>query len=309
MRGLDEPLMTSAQACLAEAGDLWARRQTPQALIHLQKGLREPWPLQDRLQLAHCLAQWLIKLGRTVEARRLVVQAQSHASREGLAMPEWVTTLAWMTLPAWWEPLTGRGLLLRRLSGVDAPWLKSLFADDSFANLVNREFGLRVRASSEALIATQLQAQHSRPPVDLGALVLLVQTAGGRPLGLASLVAIDEQARRAEFIIGFPPDTATAYQVMATGALMLDFAFWRVGFHKVVSVIYGDNPRLGSLVESLQAVGFASEGVQRQHVHLSGGGYVDLHLMGALREEVQANPTAVRLIRRYVPSMADRGSH
>ena len=292
---------SSAFACLQQADALWQARKAPEALGVLQQGLKAPWPLPERLPLAQRLAECLIKAGQAPQARQLLAQVQSalaaQATHSGQpqAMPEWCATLAWCVHYAWWQPLQGPQVRLRRLQGPDAAWLKALFSDQGFADLVNRDYGQRVRAMLEATLAQLLAQQAQQSPVDMGALIYRVERLDGHALGLASLVTIDSEARRAEFIIGCPPGAATASQVMETGCLLIDFAFARVGFHKVTSAIYGDNPRLASLVSSLQALGFEREGLQRQHVKLPGGGFVDLHLMGALREEVLSNARVARL--------------
>ena len=292
---------SSAFACLQQADALWQARKAPEALGVLQQGLKAPWPLPERLPLAQRLAECLIKAGQAPQARQLLAQVQSalaaQATHSGQpqAMPEWCATLAWCANEAWWQPLQGPQVRLRRLQAPDAPWLKALFSDQGFADLVNRDYGQRVRAMLEATLAQLLAQQAQQSPVDMGALIYRVERLDGHALGLASLVTIDSEARRAEFIIGCPPGAATASQVMETGCLLIDFAFARVGFHKVTSAIYGDNPRLASLVSSLQALGFEREGLQRQHVKLPGGGFVDLHLMGALREEVLSNARVARL--------------
>jgi RimJ/RimL family protein N-acetyltransferase len=290
-----------ASACLQQADALWQARKVPEALGVLQKALKAPWPLPERLPVAQRLAECLIKVGQAPQARQLLAQlqsalaAQAASSGQPVPPPEWCSTLAWCAHEAWWQPLQGPQVRLRRLQAPDTPWLKALFLDDGFADLVNRDYGQRVRAMPEATVAQLLAQQAQQSPVDAGALIYRVERLDGQALGLASLVTIDSEARRAEFIIGFPPGAATASQVMETGCLLIDLAFARVGFHKVTSAVYGDNPRLASLVSSLQALGFEREGLQRQHVKVPGGGFVDLHLMGALREDVLSNARVARL--------------
>jgi RimJ/RimL family protein N-acetyltransferase len=294
-------MQATALACLKEADALWQARKVPEALGVLQQGLKAPWPLSDRLPVAQRLAECLIKSGQASQARQLLSQLQAalaaHAASLGQALttPDWCATLAWCAHEAWWQPLQGPQVCLRRLQAPDAPWLKALFSDEGFADLVNRDYGQRVRAMPEATVSQLLAHQARQSPVDSGALIYRVERLNGQALGLASLVTIDSEARRGEFIIGFPPGAATASQVMETGCLLIDFAFACVGFHKVTSAIYGDNPRLASLVSSLQALGFEREGLQRQHVKVPAGGFVDLHLMGALREDVLANARVARL--------------
>jgi RimJ/RimL family protein N-acetyltransferase len=289
----------SAQACLAQADECWAAGQVAQAMTALQRGLLAAGSAEDRLRVARRLVQRLLTVGKPEQARQVIGQLQARlkpsADAPVQAQPAWLEHLAWCAHEAWWQALQGPQVRLRRLQALDAAWLKALFSDEGFADLVNRDYGQRVRAMPEATVAQLLAQQAQQSPVETGALIYRVERLDGQALGLASLVTIDSEARRAEFIIGFPPGAATASQVMETGCLLIDLAFARVGFHKVTSAIYGDNPRVASLVSSLQALGFEREGLQRQHVKLPGGGFVDLHLMGALREEVLANARVARL--------------
>jgi len=293
------PEAASAQACLEQADEFWARGQVAQALSALQQGLLVTGSLEDRLRVARRLVQCLLKAGEPEQARQVIGQLQARLKPSTLApiqaQPAWLAHLAWCAHEAWWQPLKGPHVRLRRLQAADASWLKALFSDEGFANLVNRDYGQRVRAMPEATVAQLLAQQAQQSPVESGALVYRVERLNGQALGLASLVTIDSEARRAEFIIGFPPSAATANQVMETGCLLIDLAFARVGFHKVTSAIYGDNPRLSSLVSSLQAFSLKTQGLQRQHVKLPSGGFVDLHLMGALGAEVLANARVGRL--------------
>lgn len=289
----------SAQAYLEQADGFWAKGQVAQALSALQLGLKAAGSAEDRLRVARRLVQCLLKAGKPEQARQVIDELQARltpSTRSPIqAQPAWLAHLAWCAHQAWWQPLQGPHVRLRRLQAADARWLKALFSDESFADLVNRDYGQRVRAMPEPTVAQLLAQQARQSPVDTGALIYRVERLDGQALGLASLVTIDSEARRAEFIIGFPKGAATASQVMETGCLLIDLAFGRVGFHKVTSAIYGDNPRLSSLVSSLQALGFEREGLQRQHVKLPGGRFVDLHLMGALREEVLRNARVARL--------------
>lgn len=126
--------------------------------------------------------------------------------------------------PQWRHAVEGRNLRLRRFHGLDAAWLKSSFANEVFANAVNRGFGSRIRALSEDAVAKQLQTQALKSPVDLGAHMLVVERLSGERLGLACLANLDMNNMRAEFIIGFPGDAPHGVVLLETGVLMAEVA-------------------------------------------------------------------------------------
>ncbi|HET6787573.1 MAG TPA: GNAT family protein [Aquabacterium sp.] len=244
------------------------------------------------------LLQVLIQVGACQEARVWVQRGAALWSSER-EQPTWFKDMAWCLQEAWWSSLTGPSVALKRLQGADAAWLKDLFADEDFSAWVNRDYGERIRHSSLDTIAGQLALQWGQAPAHLGAQVYRIERHDGRPLGLTSLVGIDVPSRRAEFIIGLADDQATHAQAIETGTLLLDWAFRVIELHKVFVTVYSDNPRLPALKRILCSLGFQEEGCQRQHLRLQTGAYVDLHLLGAIRGEVHANPLARRLLQRY----------
>lgn len=287
----------AAAELLARAQALTADKRFADAVSCLSQGVRAVPAPGDKLMLARSLMQLLIQLGQAARARLVLDQVQQWAP----SPPDWLADLSFSLSPAWEQPLQGPALRLRRLVGDDAAWLKALFTDEAFAARVNRDYGQRVNDLTLPQVAQQLEAQAKQLPVDMGAHVLVIeQRSDGARLGLACLVAIDAGSRRAEFIIGFAqPERVPSTWVAETGALMLALAFQRLCMHRVTASLYSDNPRLASLMASLCALGFAKEGVQRQHLRLPDGRHVDLHLLGALRDEVLSQPLAARLIKRY----------
>lgn len=136
----------------------------------------------------------------------------------------------------------------------------------------------RIRAMSEGQVARQLEAQWSQSLVDLGAQM---------------------------FIIGFTGEPPHGNVVLETSLLLTDFVFARAGFHKLVVAIYSDNPRLETLKSTLTRLGFVVEGIQRQHVRLPEGQYIDIHLLGGLRDEVLNHPLMRKCAARFLAQVWD----
>lgn len=242
--------------------------------------------------------QALVQQGRLAEARACLPALSSLLGKT--PPPAWLNDLSWRLDACWWEPVQGNSLRLRKPQGSDAAWLQGCFADAAFASAVNRDYAARIRALPVPQIAQLLEAQLKQSPVDLGAQMFIIERLTGEPLGLATFVSIDVDSRRAEYIIGFAGGVPHGTVVLETTLLLADFAFMRARFHKVTACIYSDNPRLHDLTVSMRKMGFEQEGIQRAHVRLPGGGYVDIHLMGGLRHEVLANPLMRQCAKRYL---------
>jgi RimJ/RimL family protein N-acetyltransferase len=198
------------------------------------------------------------------------------------------------------SPTQSERLRIRRIQGADAQWLKSIFALGSLGSSVNRDYSARIHSMATELVAHQLSQQFALPPADIGALVLVIELANGERLGMASFVGIDEPNRRAEFIIGFPGVPPHSLLVFQAGLLLAELAFSRLRLHKVSAVLYGDNPRRPELEHMLSRLGFSSEGVQRQHVRLPGGEFVDVHLWGGLGVSVLQSQAVQKFTKRLL---------
>jgi len=201
----------------------------------------------------------------------------------------------------WNQAVEGRNLRLRRFGAHDAAWLKASFAQEAFADAVNRPYAERIRALSEADVAAQLQAQALKSPLELGAHMLLIERLGGVRLGLACLVNLDAHNRRAEFIIGYPGEPPHGVVLLETGVLMAQVAFLRAKLHKVTATFYADNPRVQAITAIMAKVGFVAEGTQREHVRVSADRFVDVHLWAALATDVLSNPIVIKYAQRFLP--------
>jgi RimJ/RimL family protein N-acetyltransferase len=106
--------------------------------------------------------------------------------------------------------------------------------------------------------------------------------ANGVFIGQCALFGFDEVARHCGLgiTIGDKAYWGAGYGRDAV-RLMLDYAFRLRNLNRVWLSVLGNNERA---IRAYSACGFVVEGRQRQHAWCNGG-YVDLVLMGALREE------------------------
>jgi RimJ/RimL family protein N-acetyltransferase len=163
---------------------------------------------------------------------------------------------------------------LRWLTQADAPALFAIFCDPE----VTRYFGLATFEDLDAareLIAEIHEDFRERELFEWGI------EADGRLVGTCTLAHLDEDHRRAE--LGFAlarTEQGKGYMRAALPAL-LDFAFERLGLHRV----YADtDPRNERSIRALERLGFRREGLLREH-YLVHGEAQDGVLYGLLRSE------------------------
>lgn len=286
-----------ASPLLQQAHALRAQGRGGEALVLLEQAMAQPGP--EREQVAPTFVAWLIQAGAHDHARRWLGRLP-QAQQQMLSWQD----LAWAAQAGWWQDWQGPHLQLQRLAPGHAAWLQQLFQQPGFADLVNRDFGRKLRQMPLPQVQQLLASQQRQSPVHLGSLVFAVVRAApeggaGTPLGVASLVNIDSRSRRAEFIIGFPEGVATRTECIETGGLMLAVAFRELNLHKVTATVYSDNPRNLSLQRDLLSQGFVDEGTLRQQLRSDEGQWLDLHQIGGLAADVMAHPLAQRLMQRY----------
>lgn len=104
---------------------------------------------------------------------------------------------------------------------------------------------------------------------------------GDTPVGIAFLIDIDLEGRKAE--LGYWIEPAEQFQGYATEAaeLVLTHAFDQLGLHKVWARTTADNEASKGVLENL---GFQHEGTLREH-WLGFDRYVDEHRYGLLQSE------------------------
>ena len=168
--------------------------------------------------------------------------------------------------------LEGRFVRLRRLR-VDDAEVTLRWRQSDRAALLNRGAG-SVEAQARWIAA--------RPSDELNFVIELA--AGGAPVGMLSLVAIDPGNARAEparFLIG-EPARAEGVPVAAEAMLLLyELAFERLGLHRVHGTVASDNKLM---VKWQKYLGMVEEGRLREHYRLDGR-VQDAVCLGLLAEE------------------------
>ncbi len=196
--------------------------------------------------------------------------------------------------PFWWTPLQGGGVALRRCRADDADFFSSCFSDREFSTQYNRQ------QPWTGDLAKALTKVGTLSPVDLKALHWIVTDKSDHAIGLASLTSLNLANRKAEFSIGFPSLGATRSTKAFSPATMVTllafhFAFFVARLNKLTAYIYRGND--GAL-RNAQHIGFQIEGLLKDHFYLPPGEFVDVHVLGLTRAQLQANPAILRMARR-----------
>jgi len=114
------------------------------------------------------------------------------------------------------------------------------------------------------------------------------ETTGGRLVGSCQLLGINPTHRKAELQIriGEKDARGRGYGKEAVG-LLVDFAFHDLNLHRVELTVFDGNE---AAIRTYLGAGFEKEGILRQAAHIDGH-YVDLIVMGILRDEAMHGPT------------------
>lgn len=187
----------------------------------------------------------------------------------------------------------GRKIIFRPLEPTDAQTLQKWYVDKDFRLGYNEYASVELAAIQQEI--TILGGDILDPRVEK--VVYLVQRKNDkRPIGLAGLRNLDRRNGNAEIILGIgEKDMRLAGYGVDILILLLDLVFYQLGLEKVYYAI-NDNNGLG--LRSALSFGFISEGKMRKQVFVEGQ-YVDLWILGLLKEEYEALSIVPKWKKRY----------
>lgn len=187
-----------------------------------------------------------------------------------IALKEHLQAIIFGTAAFWREPCLGKRISLVRMELKHRDFLLSCRRNTKFQH----QYNLFQDISSNA-IERDLQAC-TKPPIETKRICWIVEK-NGQPIGLAELVDLNLINSRLEFLIGFPEEQPFGISLEAT-LLVIEFAFSKIGAHKLISYVYGDNPN--SQRNTLH-LGFQQEGLLKSHVvDPVSGERLDLYING-----------------------------
>lgn len=202
--------------------------------------------------------------------------------------------------PRWLAPLSSRKLSLRRQCADDTDFLWDCYQNRAFMWLYNRF--LPADFSKDAL-RNNLREHAIEHPLQKLRVQWIISTPdtnnSWQPIGIASLVDIQPQHRRAEFLIGIP---AAHHRQAGAGTtatlLVMDFAFNQIGLNKLSTIIYSDNQ---ASRKNTQALGFTHESILREHLwHEDTQQFIDLYGKGMTVTEFRNNQRLAKLSQRLL---------
>lgn len=254
---------------------------------------RNALAIQENYPEAHNnIGLGLKQLGKIDEARK-------HFQRAVALRPNFIQAQqnCREVAPVWLMPLEGKRVYLRRYQEADAAYLHQCYLNKSFMDLYNRYIPCHQHIEDLRAKLSQSNKQHPSQLKTVDWIIFRKTT--HQPVGIANLVDIQYQHRRAEFQIGLPDpaDRACGIGLEAT-LLVLDFAFNCVGLNKITTVIYGHNV---SSQKNTLALGFVQESYLREQIIDKGSGkFVDLYGNSMILSDFRKNKRLSRLSNRLL---------
>ncbi len=187
----------------------------------------------------------------------------------------------------------GRKIIFRPLEFRDAAILQKWYVDKDFRLGYNEYASVDLETIQQEIATLGGNVQDPR----VEKVVYMVQRKNDRrPIGLAGLRNIDRRNGNAEIILGIgEKDMRLAGYGVDILILLLDIVFYQLGLEKAYYSV-NDNNGLG--LRSALSFGFISEGKMRKQVFVEGN-YVDLWILGLLKEEYEALPIVPKWKKRY----------
>lgn len=187
----------------------------------------------------------------------------------------------------------GRKIIFRPLESGDAETLQKWYVDRDF------RLGYNEYASVELESIKQEIAKSSgniKDPRVEKVIYMVLRKSDQSPIGLAGLRNIDRRNGNAEIILGIgEKELRLAGYGVDILILLLDLVYYQLGLEKAAYFINDNN---GLALRSAVSFGFISEGKMRDQVFIEGK-YVDLWILGLLKEEYEALPIVPKWKKRY----------
>lgn len=228
-------------------------------------------------------ARQLRAAGRIRESYELVQKSEALSNQH---------LLLWQHQPFFWQDIKGGNCLLTRRSSRDASFIRDLWQDRAFVRQFHR---MAVKIPQESAVLQRiLDSEYVSLIGDRDSLHWTVRAGQGDPFGVLSLTNISMQHKRAEVLLGVRRDAPFA---LAPSAMLLVFRFFfkTMGFHKLYTLTFDDNPRA---LKGVLHLGFRKEGRLRDHFFdAATGNFVDLVQAGLLASDAFSTSNE-RMMRR-----------
>ena len=174
--------------------------------------------------------------------------------------------------------LTGKRIVLRPPLPSDKADRQVYGRDPEYRRMVGGD-----PYTAPPLTIAEIDAWYERTGADPLSWIIAVE---GRCIGGARLHSLDEENRRARYVIGIfdPASWGCGYGTEAT-RLVLDYAFTQMKLHRVDLRVLSFNPRA---IRCYEKCGFVQEGIEREGALIGGEWQTDI-IMSILEQEYHAN--------------------
>jgi hypothetical protein len=239
------------------------------------------------------------------DAERIVLASQqlrahhqfkeAHVLVEGSAQSHGLPQdYVWAHQPILWSDISAGICQLTRRKKEDAEFLMELWRNKDFIHDFHRH--AKDLTTDPSLLGLTLEREYTSLLSEINQLHWVVRDRKGQAFGLLSLTNVSISNKSAEVLLGVLPQAPMG---LATASMLILFQFFfkAMGFHKLYSFIYEDNPH--SLKGTLH-LGFKQEGLLREHIlDPSTKQFVNLIQTGLLSSEVDSSAN-LRLMERLL---------
>lgn len=200
----------------------------------------------------------------------------------------------WAHQPILWSDIIAGICKLTRRRKEDAEFIVAVWKNKDFVYQFHRH--ARDLTNNIELLRSTLDQEYTSVITENNQLHWVVRDKTGKAFGLLSLTNISFLNKSAEVLLGVLPDAPRGLSV-ASMLVLFQFFFKAMGFHKLYTFIYEDNPH--SLKGTLH-LGFKQEGLLREHVvDPATGRFVNLIQTGLLASEVDS-PSNFKLMEKLL---------
>ncbi len=194
------------------------------------------------------------------------------------------------TDPFWWLPHRFGPVELRPMTVDDVPYFVESCADRAFMDLFNAPQSAHANAVE---LVRSITEESRMAPMQRGNIKWIAwHIEKQQRIGMVGFPNINLLHRRAEGAGGVRHPWSNKGLGVAAWLAGLDFAFTRLGVHKVVAYVYDSNP-VG--LKQLLGIGFTEEGLLRDHIQLQSGRWLGLYSMALFRTDWETKPRLVKL--------------
>ena len=191
--------------------------------------------------------------------------------------------IVWAQQPILWSDISAGICRLTRRKKEDAEFIVEVWKNKDFIYQFHRH--ARDLTNNIDLLRATLDQEYKSILTENNQLHWIVRDKAGKAFGLLSLTNVSFLNKSAEVLLGVLPDAPRGLST-ASMLILFQFFFKAMGFHKLYSFVYENNPH--SLKGTLH-LGFKQEGFLREHVlDPATGQFVNLIQTGLLACEVDS---------------------